>query len=69
VEIYGGAREVTDDNIRRRMRFACLITKATKTPPKYVILLFYGSKAYTSAPHCYDKRTAPVYLNFKFGGT
>ena len=31
MEKYGGAREVTDDNIIRRMRFACWITKAAGT--------------------------------------
>ena len=29
LEKCGGAREATDDNIIRRMRFACWITKAT----------------------------------------
>jgi hypothetical protein len=28
---YGTARQATDDNIVRRMRFACWITKATDT--------------------------------------
>jgi hypothetical protein len=31
VEKYGRARQATDGNIIRRMRFACLITKATNT--------------------------------------
>ena len=31
VEKFGGAREATDDNIIRRMRFACWIAKATDT--------------------------------------
>jgi hypothetical protein len=31
VEKYGTARQATDDNITRRMRFACWITKATDT--------------------------------------
>jgi hypothetical protein len=31
VEKYGTARQATDDNIIRRMRFACRITKATDT--------------------------------------
>jgi len=29
VEKYGGTRQATDDNIIRRMRFACWIIKAT----------------------------------------
>jgi hypothetical protein len=39
VEIYGRAREAADDNIIRRMRFACWITKATDTHSEYVILI------------------------------
>jgi hypothetical protein len=31
VEIHSRARQATDDNILRRMRFACWITKATNT--------------------------------------
>jgi hypothetical protein len=38
VEKYGTARHATDDNIIRRMRFACWITKATDTHSDYVIL-------------------------------
>jgi hypothetical protein len=32
---------VTDDNITRRMRIACWITKATKTRSEYVILIAF----------------------------
>jgi hypothetical protein len=35
---YGRARQATDDNIIRRMRFACWITKATDTHSEYVIV-------------------------------
>ena len=35
---YGRAREATDDNIIRRMRFACWMTKATDTHSEYVVL-------------------------------
>jgi hypothetical protein len=38
---YGIAGQATDDNIIRRMRFACWITKATDTHPEYVILIAY----------------------------
>ena len=31
VEKYGTARQVTDDNMIRQMRFECWITKATDT--------------------------------------
>ena len=37
VEKYGKARQATDNNIIRCMRFACWITKATDTHPEYVI--------------------------------
>jgi hypothetical protein len=41
VEKYGTARQVTDDNIIRRMRFAYRITKATDTHTKYLILIAF----------------------------
>jgi hypothetical protein len=39
VEKYCTARQATDDNIIRRMRFACRITKATDTHSEYLILI------------------------------
>jgi hypothetical protein len=41
VEKYGTARQATDDNIIRRMRFACWVTKATDTHPEYAILISF----------------------------
>jgi hypothetical protein len=41
VEKYGRARQATDDNIIRRMRFACWITKATDTHLEYVIIITF----------------------------
>jgi hypothetical protein len=41
VEKYGTARQATDDNIIRRMRFACWVTKAAYTHSKYVILIAF----------------------------
>jgi hypothetical protein len=41
VEKYGTARQATDDNKIRRMRFACSITKATDTHSEYVILIAF----------------------------
>jgi hypothetical protein len=38
---HGTAKEATDDNIIRHMRFACWITKATDTRPEYVILIAF----------------------------
>ena len=39
MEKYGRAGQATDDNIIRRMRFACWITKATDMHSEYVILI------------------------------
>jgi hypothetical protein len=39
VEKYGTARQVTDDNVIRRMQFACCITKATNAHAEYIILV------------------------------
>jgi hypothetical protein len=41
VEKFGRARQATDDNIIRRMRFACWITKATDTHTEYAILIAF----------------------------
>jgi hypothetical protein len=41
VEKYGTARQPTDDNIIRRMRFARCITKTTDTHSEYVILIAF----------------------------
>ena len=38
MEKYGTARQNTDDNTIRRMRFACLITKATDIHTEYLII-------------------------------
>jgi len=35
------ARQATDDNITRRMRIACWITKATGTHSEHVILIAF----------------------------
>jgi hypothetical protein len=40
-EKYGTARQTTDDNIIRRMRFACWITEATDTHSEYVIRITF----------------------------
>jgi hypothetical protein len=44
VENYGGSRQATSDNIKRRMRYACWINKATDTRSKYVILIAFPSQ-------------------------
>ena len=41
MEKYDSARQATDINITRRMRFACRITKATNTHSEYVTLIAF----------------------------
>jgi hypothetical protein len=54
VEKYGTARKATDENIIRRMRFACWITKATGRHSEYLhLLLFHGNIGYANVPHRY----------------
>jgi hypothetical protein len=56
VEQYGTARQATDDNIIRRMRFPCWITNTTDTHSEHVIqrlLLFHDNNGYANAPQCY----------------
>ena len=42
MEKYRRVGQATDDNILRRMRFACWITKATDTHPDYLILTAFS---------------------------
>jgi len=54
VEKYGLARKATDDNIIRRMRFVCWITKAIDTNSEYVVLTAFARKnGYANAPQWY----------------
>jgi hypothetical protein len=57
VERQRRAGHTTDDNIIRRMRIACLRTKATDTYSEYVIFLFHCNNGYTNAPLCYGMHT------------
>jgi hypothetical protein len=41
MEKYCRAGQATDDDIIRRMRFACWITRATETRSEYVILIAF----------------------------
>ena len=53
-EKCGRARQATDDNIIRRIRIACWITKATNTHSEYVILTaFHGKYIFANALQCY----------------
>jgi hypothetical protein len=62
VEKYGTARQATDDNIIRRMRFACWIPKITDTLRICNTLLFHGNNCHANAPQCYVIRALPVLL-------
>jgi len=56
VEKYSTARQGTDDNMRRCMRCACWITKATDTHSEHVILTsFTQQQCFANAPLCYAK--------------
>jgi hypothetical protein len=57
-EKYGRARLATDNNIIRRMRFACWITKATDTHSEYVILIAFPRQQWLRE----RSRTHPVLL-------
>jgi hypothetical protein len=55
MEKYGRARQATDDNIIRRVRFACWITKATGTNAEHVILIALPR------PQCLGERMSILY--------
>ena len=58
MEKYGRAGQATDDNIIRRMRFACCITKATDITLINTFCFFHGNNGYAKAPRSYV--TLPV---------
>jgi hypothetical protein len=61
VEKYGTARQATDDNTIRRMRFACWVTKATGTHSEYVVLIaFHSNNDYANAPQWYVICILPI---------
>ena len=54
VEEYGKSGQATDDNIIRRMRFACRMIKNTNTHSEHVmLLLIYDSTGYVKAAQYY----------------
>jgi hypothetical protein len=64
VEKCSGAGQATDDNILKRMRIACWITKATNTPSEYVTLIASPrQKCYANAPEYHATCIMPVLLN------
>ena len=44
MENYDTARQATHENIIRRARFSCCVTKATNTQSEYVILVSFPLK-------------------------
>jgi len=50
VEKYGRAGQTTDDNLIRRMRFACWVTNATNTHLEYVLIAFHSNSGFANAP-------------------
>jgi hypothetical protein len=56
-------RHATDENVIRRMRFECWITKArikTHSQNMKQLLLLQGDNGYANAPQCYVSRNLPV---------
>ena len=63
MEKYGRARQATHDNIIRRMRFACWITKAIDTHSEYIILIAFAMQLWLRerATLRYVIRTLPIF--------
>lgn len=54
VEKYGRAVGTTDDNITRRIHFACCISKATDTNSEYEILtVYHDNNDFAKGPQYY----------------
>ena len=51
MEIYGSARQSTDDNIMQRMRFAGWITRPIDTHSEYVILFAFSTAVVVTQSH------------------
>jgi hypothetical protein len=71
VEKYGTARQATDDNITRRMGFACWITKATDKHSEYVIFIAFPRQQIVTRKrfNITFTRTLPALSSFKPGDT
>jgi len=70
---HGRGRQATDDDIRRRWRFACWITKATNTHSKYVILIGFPRRKWLcertsilryTCTHSFVNIRGPLYQGF-----
>jgi len=55
--IHGAAGQATEYNIIQRMRMKCLITKATDTHSKYIILIVFRW------PHWLRERASMVFVD------
>jgi hypothetical protein len=67
VQKYGTARQATDDNIIRRMRNACWITKATDTHSEYVIIIAFSRQQWLcERASILHYSTLPVLLSFQY---
>jgi hypothetical protein len=62
VEKYDTAGQGTDDNIIRRMRFACWISKATDTHSEYVIHIAIPRQQWLRERASFLRCTLPVFL-------
>jgi hypothetical protein len=58
VEKYSTARQATDDNIIRRMRIACRITKAADTHSEYVTVTAFRREQWLRERFCYVTHVA-----------
>jgi hypothetical protein len=63
VEKYGTTGQATDDNVMRRMRCACWITKARDAHSEYVILIAFPLQKWLRERACANVvRTSSVLL-------
>jgi len=63
VEQCCGATQAADDNIIRRTRFACCITKATDTHSDYAVHITFPLQQWSrKRPQCYVIRALPLLL-------
>jgi len=60
VKKFGRDRKATDDNITRRILFACWITKATNTHSEYERDIVFARQKYSC------ERASMLYLNYIF---
>jgi hypothetical protein len=65
-EKYGRVGQATDDNIIRRMRIACWITKATDTHSEYVILIAFPRQQWWRKRASLQDSTWRIFLNLLY---